>query len=166
MKKIIRFVFICLMIAAPSLASVLTVQVTSSDGEDQIIYRSKKVTRQELKMRLGNIASFDKDVHLYLIVGNKASATTLVQVLHDIQSTGLHNLVLMAPGKEEGKDGMYQITLDVSKRIVGGWGDSVNESGFVENSEFYLEEADQAIEAPASEKKNVTQPTESPVQAR
>jgi len=79
-------------------------------------------------------ACLDTVCRTYVIVDDKVPAATLVQAVHDIQSTGLHNLVLMSPAKHDGKDGMYKITVDATKRRFGGCIAGVEfDSGFHES---------------------------------
>lgn len=147
MNKIIWIIAVSLVVGSPSLASVLTVRIADTNGIAQLSLMSKNVTREKMKTVLGKVAALDKDQLVYVIVDDKVSAATLVQVLHDIQSTGLYGLVLMSPAKEDGKDGMYQITVDATKRRFGGCIAGVEfDSGFNESPEYSLRHVNKALE--------------------
>lgn len=137
----------CLLIASPSLARVLDVRIISTNGLPQISVMSRSVSREEMNALLGKIAALDKDQLVYVIVDNKVPAASLVEIIHDIQIAGLHNLVLMSPAKRDGKEGVYQITVDATKRKFGGCIAGVEfDSGFQESLKYSLNDMNEELE--------------------
>ncbi len=121
----------CLLASGAPAATILTVRIKSDNGHVRLSIMAKDVNREQMKATLSEFAGLGKDMPLFVIVDDTVPAAALVSVLYDIQSTGLHNLMLSAPAVEDGKTGAHRVTLDCTKKTVGG-----ETSGFVDFSRF------------------------------
>jgi hypothetical protein len=163
MKLMLSSIAGCMLLTTSCLANWVAISLTSTNGQVQISVNSKALTRHELQTLLGKLAELQKDQLLHVILDKNVPATSLLQLLHDIQSKGLHNLVLIAPAEENGKKGGYQITVDAIKRKFGGCsGGEMFESGFHEEPEYDIERFERAL-ATLSDSADIAQTTNAPL---
>ena len=175
MKTILSITMGCLLYATTSLASVLTVRLASdTNGQVQIELNANPVTRARLKELLTIVGTHGgKDQMVYVCVSDEdVPAASLIEIVNDIQSIGLHDLVLMSPGEQNGKKGTYRITVDATKKKFGGCIAGVEfDSGFDDTPPLQRESdqpspiIDRALERIQKEKKTTqenSQPTNAP----
>jgi hypothetical protein len=140
MKKTLLIAIACGILGAGScLGSVLTVRLQQTGGGPAFSLNDKAMPLAGVLALLKKVAQIDTNQQVFVIVDDKIPAKILVEVVSGIQETGLHTLVLIAAGEKDGKTGMYNITVDATKR---GFGACVGEfdSGFMESPEYTLEE--------------------------
>lgn len=123
MKPLMIFLIGLVLASAPATAKVLTASLSSINSHVQLTLDSSMPStpsRRQLRDILGDLANYSKDQLLYVKVDETVTAADLVRAVSDIQSSGLHNVVLMTSVEERGKRGTCQILIDTSKRKYEG----------------------------------------------
>lgn len=120
-----------LMIPLLCEAKVLTIGIGQEGTNTVLRINGRICTPKRLSQLLVKLSSFSTDQQINVRADAGATATDLAQVLHFIQQAGLHSVVLIVPGIHNGKEGLYELSVDCAKRPLRGCISGVShESGF------------------------------------
>jgi len=152
-----------LMFAGVSVSSakVFTINV-GTDGTNAVLsIGAKPCSPVRLSEILAKLSSYSTNMQVDVRVETSARATDLVQVIHLLQQSGLHNVAIFASGTQGGKTGYYHISIDCTKRPIGGCiADFFVESGFHPDEELdgHLEAVTEHLERPAEPESSQQEP--------
>ena len=121
------------MVAAPQVCSAksLSVNITRTGTNTVFVFCGRPCLPQLMSVIVGRLASISKNTQVDVRVDASATAADLAQVLHIVQQAGFRNVVIIAPGVQNGKAGHYLLPIDAAKRPIGGrTAGSFVESGF------------------------------------
>jgi hypothetical protein len=127
-----------LLAATSCQASVLTVRLEHSSTGTVFSLNGRQMPLADVLGLLKKVAQLDTNQQVLVIADDKALAETLVEVVSGIQEIGLHSLVLISSGEKNGKTGMFNVTVDATRRRFGACVGEFD-SGFMESPDYTLE---------------------------
>lgn len=110
----------------------------SYDENNRVTYavNDRPTSESVMKVILGKIASIDTNIMVYVDSANSIMATDLAALLYHIQCSGLHSIIITCPGKKDDNNGLFRLSLDLTKHPIGTYTpESFLENGFKESDE-------------------------------
>jgi hypothetical protein len=144
--KDMRLILGLLLLASTACADVATFCMGATNGQTMTTSGRKQVSRSERLRILQKLGAHGQDVHI-IVTDDKVPATALIELIHDMQKSGLRRLVLICAGQLGGKEGTYQITVDSTQNTFGtGLGGIIVTSGFHAVPPISWEKIQEALE--------------------
>jgi len=148
MKKASLIFIACgILWAAPCRGLMLQVVIEKNGETPEFYLNTQKLPLNTILKMLKEITADMKDVAVIVRpIDDKVSAKILIETISALQEIGLRNLVLVTAGEKNGKKGTYLITVDATKKQVGGCvRGSQFDSGFMPD-DFFAEKIAKRIE--------------------
>lgn len=123
---------IALLIIAKCHAYVPCISIDYTGTNTVLFLDNEECNTIELSAKLDVFSNLNTNAQIFVFISPSAQAVDVVKVLHLIQKSGMHRVVLRAKGKEKGKDGSYWVSIDCSKYKIGGC-----QRGYYLNSGFH-----------------------------